>query len=86
MTFPIAVYNYLSEPQSVKLDLQAEDWFTPLGSTTTTVVLQPGQVTAVSFPVRVDKVGLRTLTVKAVGHHKSDSVARTVRVEPDGKL
>ena len=37
------------------------------------------------MPVRVDKVGLRTLTVKAIGAQKSDAVARAVRVVPDGK-
>ncbi|PKL46448.1 MAG: hypothetical protein CVV42_16505, partial [Candidatus Riflebacteria bacterium HGW-Riflebacteria-2] len=36
-------------------------------------------------PVRVDKVGVRTLTVKAIGTEKSDAVARMVRVVPDGK-
>jgi hypothetical protein len=86
VSFPMAVYNYLSEPQTVKLDLQVEDWFTATGATSTSIDLMPGQVTGVSFPVRVDKVGLRTLTVKASGTKKSDAVARTVRVVPDGKL
>jgi alpha-2-macroglobulin-like protein len=86
ITFPISVYNYLGVAQSVKLDLVVEDWYTPLGATTKTIDLSPGQVAGVSFPVRVDKVGLRTLTVKAVGTAKSDAVARTVQVVPDGKL
>jgi uncharacterized protein YfaS (alpha-2-macroglobulin family) len=85
VSFPIAVYNYLNDPQTVQLDLQAEGWFTALGATSTTVTLQPGQVSGVSFPVRVDQVGLRTLTVKAKGTSRSDAVARTVHVVPDGK-
>ncbi|HEY5375775.1 MAG TPA: alpha-2-macroglobulin family protein, partial [Polyangiaceae bacterium] len=83
--FPIAVYNYLDTPQTVALELEPGTWYTPLGSASTSVVLQPGQVIGVSFPVRVDEVGLRTLTVKAVGDKFSDAVARSVRVVPDGK-
>lgn len=85
VTFPIAVYNYLDVPQTVELELQAGTWYTALGATTTSVQLQPGQVTGVSFPVKVNDVGLQSLTVIAKGQAKSDAVARTVRVVPDGK-
>lgn len=85
VTFPIAVYNYLDTPQTVALELQAGSWYTALGSTTTSVDLQPGQVLGVSFPVKVNDVGLQTLTVVAKGSKKSDAVARSVRVVPDGK-
>ncbi len=85
VTFPIAVYNYLDVPQTVNLELQAGTWYTALGPTTTSVKLAPGQVTGVSFPVKVNDVGLQTLTVIAKGDQKSDAVARTVRVIPDGK-
>jgi hypothetical protein len=83
--FPIAVYNYLDTPQTVELELQAGSWYTALGPTTASIPLEPGQVTGIRFPVRVDDVGLRTLTVVAQGSQKSDAVARTVRVAPDGK-
>ncbi|MBI5534388.1 MAG: alpha-2-macroglobulin [Deltaproteobacteria bacterium] len=85
LQFPIAIYNYLTTSQSVNLQLQAADWFTPLGLTSMTVDLGAGEVKGIRFPVRVDKVGLQTLTVKAIGSKASDAVARTVRVEPGGK-
>lgn len=85
VTFPIAVYNYLETPQTVALELQPGSWYTALGSTTTSVDLQPGQVLGVSFPVKVNDVGLQTLTVVAKGSKKSDAVARSVRIVPDGK-
>jgi len=85
VSFPIAVYNYLDTPQTVQLELQAGSWYTALGATSTSVQVQPGQVVGVSFPVHVNDVGLQTLTVKAIGSVKSDAVARTVRVVPDGK-
>jgi uncharacterized protein YfaS (alpha-2-macroglobulin family) len=83
--FPIAVYNYLTTTESVKLELQAGSWYTPLGQTTTTVDVGPGEVIGVRFPVRVDTVGLQTLTVKATGSKVADAVARQVLVVPDGK-
>jgi hypothetical protein len=85
VSFPIAVYNYLDVPQTVSLQLQPGTWYTALGPTTSSVQLAPGQVTGISFPVKVNDVGLRTLTVVATGTEKSDAVARTVRVVPDGK-
>jgi alpha-2-macroglobulin-like protein len=85
VSFPIAVYNYLDVPQTVNLELQPGTWYTALGPTTSSLQLEPGQVTGVSFPVKVNDVGLRTLTVVATGSDKSDAVARTVRVVPDGK-
>jgi len=85
VSFPIAVYNYLDTPQTVQLSLQPGTWYTALGSVSTSVTLDPGQVSGVSFPVRVNDVGLQTLTVQAIGSVKSDAVARTVRVIPDGR-
>ena len=85
VSFPIAVYNYLDQPQTVQLSLQPGTWYSALGTTSTSVTLAPGQVSGLSFPVRVNEVGLQTLTVQAIGSVKSDAVARSVRVIPDGK-
>ncbi len=85
ITFPIAVYNYLETEQTVDVELQADDWYTPLGATTTSVTLAPGEVRGLGFPVRVNDVGLQSLTVVATGGDKADAVARKVRVVPDGR-
>lgn len=85
LEFPIAVYNYLSTKQAVKLELASGTWYTPLGATTKTVELLPGEVVGVRFPVRVETVGLQTLTVTATGSSASDALARNVLVVPDGK-
>ena len=85
VSFPVAIYNYLTTAQTVQLSLQADTWYTPAGTTTLSVTLQPGQVTGVSFPVQVNTVGLHSLTVQATGTSKSDAVARSVQVLPDGK-
>ncbi len=85
VSFPIAVYNYLSTPQTVKLVLSSGSWYTPLGATTQSVDVGPGEVVGAKFPVRVDQVGVQTLTVTATGSAASDALARQVLVVPDGK-
>jgi uncharacterized protein YfaS (alpha-2-macroglobulin family) len=83
--FPVVVYNYLEEAQSVALTLASASWYTALGATEQTVELAAGEVKAVRFPVRVDEVGTQSLTVEARGTDASDAVARAVRVIPDGQ-
>ncbi len=83
--FPIAIYNYLDEPQIVNVELEAADWYTALGESALSVELAPGEVRGVSVPVRVLEVGRQTLTVFGNGSEKSDAVARSVLVIPDGQ-
>jgi hypothetical protein len=86
VAFPVAVYNYLKTPQTVKLDLQREAWFDLADDAgfTRSLDLQPGQVTAVKFRIRAHRIGFQPLTVKATGSKMSDAVKRTVEVVPDG--
>jgi hypothetical protein len=84
--FPIAIYNYLATPQTVHIALAPGTWYTPLGATAADVSLDAGQVTGIRFPVRVDAVGRQTLTVQATGGARSDAVARSVVVQPDGMV
>jgi uncharacterized protein YfaS (alpha-2-macroglobulin family) len=82
--FPVVVYNYLKAEQSVRLELESATWFTALGPTTTTVIVGADQVKSIKIPVRVEKVGAQTLTVRAFGTTAQDAIARRVRVVPDG--
>src|SRR5581483_4425728 len=85
VSFPVTVYNYLTQPQTVHLALDPASWYTAQGTATQDVALQPGQVTSVRFPVRVTAAGRQTLTVRGTGGQRSDAVARSVLVVPDGK-
>lgn len=85
VSFPVAVYNYLDQAQTVRVELQAADWFTPLAATGVDIALEPGKVVGLRFPVRVEKVGRQVLTVKGIGGTRSDAVARSVLVVPDGQ-
>jgi uncharacterized protein YfaS (alpha-2-macroglobulin family) len=87
VAFPLAVYNYLKEPQTVKLTLHAEPWFELLDSQglVRSLDLKPNEVTSVKYRIRAKKVGHFPVTVNAAGSKTSDAVKRSVEVLPDGK-
>lgn len=82
---PVAIYNYLKTEQTIELQVEKEDWFELQGLATKTVTLAPSEVRAVQFPIIARKVGFHKFTVTARGSQKSDAVARSVEVTPDGK-
>jgi 5-hydroxyisourate hydrolase-like protein (transthyretin family) len=87
VAFPIAVYNYLQEPQTVKLELQKEDWFDLLDQQglTRELKVKPGDVTAIRYRIRAKRIGFQPIMVKAFGSKMSDAVKRLVEVVPDGQ-
>jgi uncharacterized protein YfaS (alpha-2-macroglobulin family) len=87
VAFPVAVYNYLKTPQTVKLDLQPEPWFELIDTAgySRSLDLQPNEVTAVKFRIRAKRIGYGPLTVKANGSKMSDAIKRSVEVVPDGQ-
>ncbi|MBC7288893.1 MAG: hypothetical protein H5T86_12825, partial [Armatimonadetes bacterium] len=85
ISLPVAVYNYLKEPQDVTLTLEKNDWFELRGEAEQRLTLQPNEVTVRHFPIRVTKLGDHTLTVVARGTKMSDAIRRSVRVVPNGK-
>jgi len=82
---PVAIYNYLKTDQKIVLTVQKEDWFELQGVAEKTVTLAPSEVRAVYFPITARKIGFQKFTVTARGAKKSDAVARTVEIVPDGK-
>lgn len=86
VAFPVAVYNYLKTPQTVRLELQKEGWFelADEGGFTRSLDLQANEVTSVKFRIKARKIGYQPLTVKATGSKMSDAVKRSIDVVPDG--
>jgi uncharacterized protein YfaS (alpha-2-macroglobulin family) len=82
---PVAIYNYLKTDQQIELRVEKEDWFELEGLAEKTVTLGASEVRAVYFPIKVRKIGFQKFTVTARGAKKSDAVARTVEIVPDGK-
>ena len=85
VSVPVAVYNYLDEPQTVRLEVGDEAWFRLLDDSNRTLDLKAREVTSASFRIEVLQPGRHTLTVKAFGSKLNDAVERKVRVEPDGR-
>jgi uncharacterized protein YfaS (alpha-2-macroglobulin family) len=85
INFPVALYNYLDQAQTISVTLESGGWYTAHGATTATLQLAANAVGSVSFPVTVDQVGTQTLRVRAQGGTRTDVVERKVRVVPDGK-
>ena len=82
---PVSVFNYLAQPQQVRLELKQESWFELLDTASKTLTIAPNDVTAVYFRIRAKEFGRQRLTVTAWGQKMSDAIAREVRVLPDGK-
>ncbi len=85
ISMPVAVYNYLSKPQTVTVALRRGDWFTLSGESTKTIDLRANEVTAVYFPITADELGLHGLTVEAHSPGGSDAIRREMTVYPDGQ-
>ena len=86
VTVPIALYNYLKRPQTIKLTVEQADWYELLeGPSVRKIRMEPGEVRAVSLKLKANKVGRHKLTVYAQGSKLSDAIRRPVEVIPDGK-
>jgi len=85
VTVPIAVFNYLDEAQTIKLEASQEDWFELVDDNAQkSISALPETAMKASYRIRVLKPGRHALTVTAIGSKLSDAVERSVRVVPDG--
>jgi hypothetical protein len=82
---PVAVYNYLPMPQTLRLEMEPASWFEMLGPPIQEITLGPTDVDVIYFPLRALDHGQQQLTVTAWGTEMSDAISRDIRVEPDGK-
>jgi hypothetical protein len=93
VAIPVAVHNYLPEPQTVALTLEPAGWFAALpgegpaarGAGRAEVRLEAGEVAGVLFPIRAETFGRHALTVLARGSRLSDAVRREIEVLPEGR-
>lgn len=85
ITVPIAAFNYLDTAQTITVELTPASWYSLRGPATQTLEVGAGEVTTLSFPVTVERVGVHALTVTARGETRSDAVRRTVTVLPGGQ-
>jgi anti-sigma factor RsiW len=81
---PVAVYNYLKEPQTVAVRVQREAWFELLDDETKSIALKAGEVSVVYFGLKVKEHGRKSLTVFADGK-VSDALRRSVELMEKGR-
>jgi uncharacterized protein YfaS (alpha-2-macroglobulin family) len=81
---PVAVYNYLKEPQTVSVRVQRESWFELLDEESKSIALKPGEVSVVYFGLKVKEHGRKSLLVHAEGKVK-DAIRRSVDVMEKGR-
>jgi hypothetical protein len=84
LSVPVAVYNYLSTPQRITLELADARWFTRTGEAVQSIDLQPSQVGVRYFRIRALGVGRQKLLVHARGTTAADAVEKSVEIRPDG--
>lgn len=84
ISVPVSCYNYLKQPQDVRLTLAGADWFNATAEPVM-VHLAAGEVKSVHFPIEVTKVGTHSLRVTAQGTTESDAIEREARIVPTGE-
>ena len=84
VSVPVTCYNYLKEPQDIRLTVAPGAWFDS-PSQALSVHLAANEVKSVSFPLKVLRVGQHSLRVTAKGTKLADAVEREVRVVPTGE-
>jgi uncharacterized protein YfaS (alpha-2-macroglobulin family) len=81
----VVVHNHLKQPQTVQLRLDDADWFERLEDASKTLDLPAEAVRAVTYRLRVKKVGEHHLQVSARTADVADAVKRRIEVVPDGR-
>ncbi|MBN1888852.1 MAG: zf-HC2 domain-containing protein, partial [Thermoflexales bacterium] len=81
---PVAVYNYLTQTQRVRLELETAAWFTLLGQPAQELTIAANDIEVAYFSIVAAQHGRGRLTVTAWGSKMSDAIAKEVQVVPDG--
>ena len=82
---PVGIFNYLTEPQTVRLELERSGWFELLDEPVKEVEIGANDISVVYFRVRALQFGMQPFKVTALGSRLSDAILKQVRVYPDGK-
>lgn len=83
VTLPLTVFNYLDEPQKVRLELDAKG-FAVSGKPELELDLGAGETRGASLSVRALSAGSQLVRLTARGARRSDAVERKIDVVPDG--
>jgi uncharacterized protein YfaS (alpha-2-macroglobulin family) len=85
VSVPVSIYNYLQEPQDVRLTVRESSWFELLDESQKELEVKSNEVSVLYFRIRAVDVGTHPFRVTARGSKLSDAIQRSIRVFPDGK-
>jgi uncharacterized protein YfaS (alpha-2-macroglobulin family) len=86
VSIPVAVYNYLDQPQEVEIELEHAPWFTLLeGELKRTIQIAAQEVTSVTYRIKATELGDQNITVYAWSSQDSDAIGRSIAVRPNGE-
>ncbi|MCX7838972.1 MAG: MG2 domain-containing protein [Anaerolineae bacterium] len=85
ISIPVAVYNYLTTAQKVRLQIEKQSWFELQDQAEKVLTIASNDIDVVYFRIKAIKFGTQKLKVTALGEKMSDAIQREIRVYPDGK-
>lgn len=85
LSVPVSIFNYLDEPQEIRLEGAEASWFEFLEEPVQTLKIGANEVAATYIPIRVTHFGQGDFKITALGSQMSDAVLREVEILPDGK-
>ncbi len=81
---PVAVYNYLTQTQQVRLEITPADWYELQDEPVKTITIAANDIDVTYFRIRAAQFGVGRLTVYGRGSKMSDAIAKDVNVVPNG--
>jgi 5-hydroxyisourate hydrolase-like protein (transthyretin family) len=85
ISIPVAVYNYLTTAQKVRLQIEKQPWFELQDQSEKVLTIASNDIDVVYFRIKALNFGTQKLKVTALGEKMSDAIQREIRVYPDGK-
>ncbi len=82
---PVSVFNYLTETQTVRLEVAPADWFELLDEPTREMTIGANDISVVYFRIKARAFGDGPFKVTALGSKLSDAIQKMVHVTPNGK-
>ena len=86
IALPVVLRNYLEKPQTLRVEMKPETWFTPQSPAVRETSVAAGESEQALFRFRVTgALGKVKQRVTAANHETGDAVEKPVRIHPDGE-
>ncbi len=84
--FPVrvSIYNYLDQPQSVQVEIEAADWFDLMDKSRKTVEIEANDIGGTQFVISPDELGHNSVKITARSKEAADAVIKKLIIEPEG--